>query len=49
MTNGIVKSYGTVYKKYVNVTQGEKESITMYTPGTGKTASAYYLLVQRLD
>ena len=45
-TTGILKNYGTVYKKYINVNRGETEHVVMQTPGTGDTNSAYYLLIQ---
>lgn len=43
-TYGVIRSYRTVYRKYVNVNNGEKEKIVMQTPGV--RGAAYYLLVK---
>ena len=46
-TMGINRSYRTVYKKYINVIEGESEHIVMQTPGN--TKAAYYLMVKPIN
>ena len=46
-TMGINRSYRSVYKKYINVIEGEFEHIVMQTPGN--TKAAYYLMVKPIN